>query len=232
MKIIKQSHEILKCDDIALIEVCGRNCWQSSDKIGCSMGDGGENCLVHTNGVGIDCTQTTCPNHSSQTFVKMLRSKKHEAMLEFGDIIVRFITNRGVSHELVRHRLCSFSQESTRYVKLDKNMEFILPVWNSTSNYSQTMNWYDSVEKAEQGYLKALELGQKPEQAREVLPNSLKTEIIVKANFREWRNIFNLRCSTKSHPQMVGLMRSLLEEVHDRVPVVFDDLYEKYFNRI
>ena len=105
MKIIEQSHQILSINHpniLNQIETAGRTCYKSEDKI--------------TEGSAIK-------------FTKMLRDKGHHAMLEFGDITVKFITNRGVTHELVRHRLCSFAQESTRYVDYQKEMEFIKPVW-------------------------------------------------------------------------------------------------------
>jgi len=178
----------------------------------------------------------------------MLRDKGHHAMIEFGDIIVRFITNRGVTHELVRHRLCSFAQESTRYVKYDGEMEFIRPVWCSEQVLGKhTIEWAALIGKrlegqinpelppgdnvwfwnqtiAERDYCKLLDCGWRPEQAREVLPNSLKTEIVVKANLREWRHIFQLRISKKAHPQIRALMLPLLTDLKEKIPVVFDDI--------
>ena len=104
MKIIEQYHEILSLpeNNLQMLEKAGRTCYKSEDKI----------------------TQD-----SAEKFVDMLVRKGHHAMIEFGDIIVKFVTNRGVTHELVRHRHCSFAQESTRYVKYEGEMEFIKPVW-------------------------------------------------------------------------------------------------------
>lgn len=203
MKIINQSHEIQAIyGGLESIETAGRTCYQSQDKI----------------------TKT-----SSEKFTKMLRDKGHHAMLEFGEIIVKFITNRGVTHELVRHRHCSFAQESTRYVKYSDNMEFILPVWLEKMTKDKKVReakhiWYLSMIKAEEDYKQLLDLGQTPQQAREVLPNSLKTEIIVKANFREWRHILTLRTSKASHPQMRALMLPLLKELQEKIPILFDDI--------
>jgi thymidylate synthase (FAD) len=166
-------------------------------------------------------------------------------MIEFGDIIVRFVTNRGVTHELVRHRLCSFAQESTRYVRYDGGMEFIRPVWCSKSVLGE-WNYIIDIENnhdadiisfaeglmlksrlhSELTYQKLLQEGWRPEQAREELPNSLKTEIVTKGNIREWRHIFQLRCSKKAHPQIRGLMLPLLSELKEKIPVVFDDIGE------
>lgn len=206
MKIINQSHEILHItpDLLQLIERAGRTCYQSGDKI--------------------------TPD-SAGKFVSMLIKKGHHAMIEFGDITVKFITNRGVSHELVRHRLCSFAQESTRYVKYNGNMEFIRPVWQRDMLEDHCFNWtqgdeiwLNSMVRCEKEYKELLADGWKPEQAREVLPNALKTEIIMKGNVREWRHILKLRTSKQAHPQIRALMKDLLVELKEKVPVIFDDI--------
>ncbi|MCK5604903.1 FAD-dependent thymidylate synthase [Candidatus Pacearchaeota archaeon] len=199
MKIIDQSHEILYLSSFPLsqIEKAARTCYKSENKI------------------------TT---HSASVLVKRLIESGHEAMIEFGDITVRFTTNRGVTHELVRHRICNFAQESTRYVKYDGGMEVIRPVWWENSTLEQRTIWHVSMERAELAYQNLLNSGWKAQQAREVLPNSLKTEIVVKANIREWRHIFKLRCAKTAHPQMYELMRPLLTELQEKIPVVFDDI--------
>ena len=162
-----------------------------------------------------------------------------------GRATVRIITNRGVTHELVRHRLSSFSQESTRYVKYDGGMEFIKPVWidaeineagdNFIEDSSETVKetaaictWVESLKKDEKAYCSLLKDGWRPEQAREVLPNSLKTEIVMTANMREWRHVFNLRCSQAAHPQIRMIMLDMLNEFHEEFPGMFDDLAEQY----
>jgi len=199
MKIIEQSYEILSLPENLLetLEKAGRTCYKSEDKI----------------------TPESAPK-----FVGMLRDRGHHAMIEFGDIIVKFITNRGVTHEIVRHRLSSFAQESTRYVRYDGLMEVIKPVWFEDSTPEQQGSWFKAMEDAETWYHDLLLSGWRPEQAREVLPNSLKTEIVWKANIREWRHIFSLRCAKTAHPQMRALMRPLLEELKSKLPVVFDDI--------
>jgi len=166
-------------------------------------------------------------------------------MIEFGDIIVKFITNRGVTHELVRHRMCSFAQESTRYVNYKGGMEFIRPVWLSDEIISK----YNSIEDIdpilipsdpeyrfilnlihnELDYCWLIGHGWQPQQAREVLPNALKTEIVVKANIREWRHILTLRCSKAAHPQMRALMLPLLAELKEKLPIVFDDIKPEHY---
>jgi thymidylate synthase (FAD) len=203
MKIIKQSHKVLGWPNRAILEIeeAARTCYQSHEK--------------------------TCPG-SAERLVQNLIERKHGAMLEFADVRVKFITNRGVSHELVRHRLCSFAQESTRYVKYDGGMEVIKPVWLDDSTSEQKGIWKASMEMAERTYRALMMQGWKAQQAREVLPNSLKTEIVVKANLREWRHIFSLRCAKTAHPQMSSLMIPVLNDFKKKIPIVFDDL--KYPN--
>lgn len=214
MKIINQNSEILNIDENILerIEMAGRTCYQSFDKI---------------------------TKNSAEKFVQMLQKKNHGAMLEFADIMVRFITDRGVTHELVRHRHCSFAQESTRYVRYDKDpMEFILPTWSkinpgyyvrgdliscSDDSYPTKYDeiWMDSCIVGEENYNRMMKEGCVAQQARQILPNSLKTEIVVKANLREWLHILELRTSKASHPQMVDLMTGLLNQFRELLPSVF-----------
>ena len=203
MKIIEQSHEIIQgmegSDLLQLIELAGRTCYKSEDLI--------------TDG-------------SAEKFVNMIMGRGHETVIEHGIVTVRFITNRGVTHELVRHRLSSFSQESTRYVDYQNEMEFIKPVWwddPDTNDYSRD-TWKESMMDAEHSYNSLREKGWRPEQAREVLPNSLKTEIVMTANLREWRHVFNLRCSNKAHPQIRELMRPCLKDFQLTFPVFFNDI--------
>lgn len=199
MKIIDQSHKILSvpANLLTTIELAGRTCYKTEDKI---------------------------TDASSTKFVEMLISKGHHAMIEFGDIIVRFITNRGVTHELVRHRLCSFAQESTRYVTYNGDMEFIRPIWFDSWSPLERLTWYRQMEESEKAYKTLIEAGSQAQQAREVLPNSLKTEIVVKCNIREWRYLFTLRCSKAAHPQIRELMIKLLKDLKTKLPVVFDDI--------
>lgn len=216
MKLINQSHEILRISHapLELIEFAGRTCYKSEEKI---------------------------TEESSEKFVKMLKGRGHHSVLEHAVATVKFITNRGVTHELVRHRLASYSQESTRYVNYGgKEIEFIRPVWwvnleqiplntplSSIFFSSEEMNtpeclFLEACAEAERDYNTLLSMGWRPEQAREVLPNALKTEIVVTANFREWIHIFNLRCSPKAHPQIRELMIDCRNDFRELVPVLFD----------
>ena len=199
MKIIEQSWEWLQKPEfpLELIEQAGRTCYKSEDKI---------------------------TNDSAKKFVLTILKSGHESVIEHVNASVKFITNRGVTHELVRHRLCAFSQESTRYVKYDGDMEFIKPVWWETSDEAPKFEWERAMKNAEEAYLNLLRQGWRPEQAREVLPNSLKTEIVVSANMREWRHIFKLRTSKAAHPQIRELMLSCLKGFRKEIPVLFDDI--------
>lgn len=201
MKIIEQSWDWVQLphNPLEIIEKAGRTCYKSEHRI----------------------TADSAPK-----FVKMILDRHHETVIEHVVASVRFITNRGVTHELVRHRLCSFSQESTRYVKYGDDMEFIRPVWWHDPNYSEERKniWMAAMEQAANAYLQAISAGDKPEQAREILPNAVKTEIVVTANLREWRHIFALRCSSYAHPQVRELMQSCLAGFAKEIPVIFDDL--------
>lgn len=203
--MITQSHEILSLPDNALktIELAARTCYKSEDKI---------------------------EEGSDKKIVQLLVDKGHHAMLEFGWIIVKCITNRGITHELVRHRLASFAQESTRYVGYGEGAEFIEPIWwndERITDSSRTL-FQVSNEIALQNYIGLRKEGWRAEEAREVLPNSLKAEIVIGANLREWRHIFSMRCQSAAHPQMRALMRPILREVSDAVPIIFDDLRAKF----
>ncbi len=209
MKIIKPSYEILTpisdggIKELQHIERIARVCYKSEDKI---SPDG----------------------ESAKQLIKMLINREHEAMLEHGSISVLFICDRGVSHELVRHRMASFAQESTRYCNYSKGkfggeLTFIKPPF-----LKHEEPWHFHCYHAEQSYLRMLEEGYTPQEARDVLPNSLKTEIVMTANYREWRHFFKLRCAEAAHPQMRELTRPLLKELHEKLPVIFDDIYDEF----
>ena len=224
MKLVRQGHQILSrisiggIEELQRIEIAGRTCYKSEDKI---SPDG----------------------ESAKRFVKMIIDNGHEAMLEHSSLSVKFICSRGVSHEIVRHRLFSFAQESTRYCNYSKGKfggecTFIVPPdqdWSvNTDEYedeydesetdSAKIVWYASLKIIEDDYMCLLKEGWKPEQARDVLPNALKTEIVVTGNYREWRHFFKLRTDAAAHPHIRALAMETLEDVKLRIPVVFDDL--------
>lgn len=155
----------------------------------------------------------------------------HEAMLEHASVTVKFVVDRGISHELVRHRLASFAQESTRYCNYSKDdfgseITFIIPDYLEYKSEGWSI-WKEAMKQAEDSYFKMLDFGLSPQQARAVLPNSLKTEVVMTANLREWRHFFKLRAlgtTGKPHPQMLEVAIPLLEDMKNLIPVVFDDL--------
>jgi thymidylate synthase (FAD) len=164
---------------------------------------------------------------SAEPFIERLKNFKHESVLEHGSITVRFICDRGVSHELVRHRLASFSQESTRYCNYSKgkfNHEVCFVEPTSPLTAEQYNIWLASMHRAEGDYFALLDAGATPQIARAVLPVSLKTEIVLTANPREWRWILKLRCSAAAHPDMRSLMLDVRDAFVSRWPVLFSDL--------
>lgn len=209
MRIIEPSYEILTPIDgdeiLKTIEKVARTCYKSEDKI---------------------------EEGSAKRMVKMLIKNSHEAMIEFFDITVKFTHNRGFTHELVRHRLCSFAQESTRYCnysadKFGNEITVIRPYWYRAEDEDERFEdatWYNAMTDIEKRYFNLLSLGLQPQAARGILPNDLKTEINVKANLREWRAIFTLRCAPAAHPDMRRVMIPLLQELKNMIPIIFDDI--------
>ena len=168
---------------------------------------------------------------SAAKLVAGLIKSGHEAMLEHASVTVKFVVDRGISHELVRHRLASFAQESTRYCNYSKDdfgseITFIIPDYLEYKSEGWNI-WKESMKQAEDAYFKMLDFGLSPQQARAVLQNSLKTEVVMTANLREWRHFFKLRAlgtTGKPHPQMLEVAVPLLEDMKNLIPVVFDDL--------
>lgn len=171
------------------------------------------------------------PNTSDAFFVSKLIHRGHESVLEHAILSVRIICDRGVSHELVRHRIASYSQESTRYCNYSKDkfgneLTFIRPPWVDLRDPDDwaSVRWCNAMESASEAYFDLLNDEWTPEQARSVLPNSLKTEIVVTMNLREWRHFFRLRCAPAAHPQMRQIANMMLNGFRETVPVIFDDL--------
>lgn len=206
MKIIKPYVEQMSplingVDFIKRIEKIARVCYKSEDKI---------------------------TDESGQAFVARLLRNGHDAMLEHAEnISIKFICDRGVSHEIVRHRLFSFAQESTRYCNYghDNEITVIEPCfWTDRSTNYMYNIWEDAMFQAENAYMIMIHKGASPQQARSVLPNSLKTEIVVTGNLREWRHFFKLRTDKAAHPQMQEVANMAFELLKSQVPIVFDDI--------
>ena len=165
---------------------------------------------------------------SAETFVANILKRGHESVIEHEKVTMRIVCDRGVSHEIVRHRIASYSQESTRYCNYQKDkfgneLTFIKPVfWGESS--PEYILWCDMMQKIEDNYMKLIDMGATPQEARSILPNSLKTEIIVTMNLREWRHFFRLRTAEAAHPQMQEIARPMLNAFRERIPVVFEDI--------
>lgn len=202
MNLIEPSAEILTDIDnvtaLKQIEKAARNCYRSEDRI-------------------------TEDGESAKKIVKMLMSKHHTAMLEFVDIAVRLVCDVGVYKDLTRHRHCSFAIESTRYCNYKDGIHFIKPcnIPEKTSNYAI---WFDTMVRIDKAYQEMVQAGAKPDQLRMLLPHSTAASVVMKANVREWRHIFELRTSTTAHPSVQQVMNMLLKEFKQKLPDLFGDL--------
>jgi thymidylate synthase (FAD) len=229
MKIVKPSVELLHHtpNPERVIERCGRACYQSQHKIKTCASCGGATpieqeghviCCVDCNGTGTDIA-------SAIAFIEMIKKNGHESVLEHASAGFSIITDRGVTHEIVRHRLASYSQESTRYCNYSKEqfgdeLAFILP----PDLQGRFEEWEAAMLSAEETYLFLLAHNCAPQIARSVLPNSLKSEICMTANFREWRHFLRLRTSPKAHPQMREIAEMIRAELLRISKVCFDDI--------
>ena len=205
MKIIEPSVELMSeingAEVMKFIERCGRTCYQS---------------------------WTNATADSAIVFVRNLIRRGHESVLEHYSATFKIICDRGVMAELTRHRLASFSIESTRFNnyasdKFDKELTFIKPYFWKFEDKCFT-EWKLQIESAEDFYLILISEGATPEQARAVLPNSLKTEIVMTANLRELRHILKLRTAKAAHPQMRQVAEMILKILKEKLPVVFEDI--------
>jgi thymidylate synthase (FAD) len=205
MRIIEPSFEFLDVNDgrniLKSIEKAGRICYKSEDKI---------------------------TSHSSKKFIQKILQSGHESVIEHEKITVKIVCDRGVSHEIVRHRIASYSQESTRYCnysedKFGNELTLIRPFFWQNDPEKYTI-WKETMQVIENNYNKLISQGARPEEARSILPNSLKTEIVVTMNLREWRHFFKLRTSAEAHPQMREITLPMLRQFKEEIPIIFDDI--------
>jgi thymidylate synthase (FAD) len=206
MLLIKPKYEILSISsDLTLMEKVGRVCYLSE------------------------------PQGEPEKFLSKRIKEGHETIIEHSSMTVKFTVDRGFTHELVRHRLVTYSQESTRWCDYSGGVTFIIPPWVNIPEDEYIIDdavasWYGAMIDAENRYKFLLAQNWSPQQARTVLPNSLKTTIVATTNFRQWRLIFKQRAigtTGRPHPQMLEIMVPLLEEVKQKVPAIFDDLIVK-----
>ncbi len=205
MIVINQHIEVIDeingLDILNKLERIGRTCYKSEDKI---------------------------TSDSSKNFISNILKRGHESVIEHVSISVRVFCDRGVSHEIVRHRIGSYSQESTRYCnytkeKFDNQLTFVKP--HFAKEYDSNFElWKNTMEEIEKNYFQLINNGAKPEEARGILPNSLKTELVMTLNLRSWRNFFKLRCDKSAHPQIREIANLILDEFSKEMPILFDDL--------
>jgi len=213
MKVIKPSYQIQLTLEQGIqivknIEKYGRTCYKSTSEL----------------------TEET-----SKRFVPDKIKSGHECIIEHEKVTVIIVCDRGVTHELVRHRIGAFSQESTRYCNYSKDkfgneLTFIKPIFfeEDTNEYRL---WEHSCRIAEKNYMLLIDAGRTPQEARSILPNSLKTEIVITFDLREWRHFFKLRAlglAGTPHPQMLELTVPMLFDFDKLVPGVFSDLVKIY----
>lgn len=206
MIIVEPSVELLSQVDgsemLRAIEVAGRVCYKSEERI--------------TDG-------------SAEKFVRALIRRGHESVLEHEKVTVRIICDRGVSHEIVRHRLASYSQESTRYCNYARGeIAVVRPAGFDSWSPELKKAWYLAMTSADLSYHAMIRQGASPEVARAVLPNSLKTEIVMTANLREWRHFLRMRCDKAAHPDMRVIAFKLLQRLYEACPAVFEDIHRSY----
>ena len=190
-------------DMLRRIEKIGRVCYKSEERIG---------------------------EGTAEKFIAGIIKRGHESVIEHGSITVKVTCDRGVTHEIVRHRIASYSQESTRYCNYSKEgfggeITVIRPFYlvEGTEGWQY---WKEACWTAERRYFELLNWGCTPQEARAVLPTCLKTEVVMTANLREWRHFFKLRTAPAAHPQMREVAIPLLHQMRSQVPVIFDDIEE------
>jgi len=197
----KAKLEWITPDALQVIESAGRVCYKSEDKI---------------------------TNDSAENFVRGIIKRGHEAVIEHASASFRIVTDRGITHEIVRHRVASYCQESTRYCNYgkDKFGSEITVIKPPMTSDAQEKAWTVACEEAERQYFVMLEAGASPQIARSVLPTCLKTELIMTANFREWRHFLKMRLAGGAHPQIIEIAKHIRSVLTRACPAVFSDLAE------
>ena len=197
VEIISPDFDVVDEDDILkIIEVAGRTAYKSENRI--------------------------TPSSASR-FVKKIITLGHESVLEHVNVTVRFVCDRGVTHELVRHRIAAYTQESTRYCDYGGGITVIRPL--DLEDGSAYQEWYNAMLDAERHYMSLIDEFDKPPQlARHVLPISVKTEIVTTMNIREWRHVVRIRTSKGAHPHIRKMMDDLLTQFMINIPKLFEDI--------
>lgn len=209
MILTKQRTTLIQstADPLAIIEYAGRTCYASALSLTPEL---------------------------QNSFVRQLVRQKHESVLEHASATFEIITSRDISHEIVRHRIASYSQESTRYRDY-KQLTFIIPPWVNIEEGEYTEKpdyvkhetvsiWFEQLLFAEKTYLRLRELDCAPEVARSVLPGQTKTKLVATANFRQWRHFIKLRSAPAAHAEIREIAIRILQELRQLAPPAFFDL--------
>lgn len=187
------------------LEQCARNCYKSEGSI---------------------------TDESYKSMLLKLIELGHTAMLEHFSITAKLTCDVGVYKDLTRHRCASYAIESTRYCNYSKdkfgNEITVIKPCNLEEGSEEYNAWLKCMQSIEDTYNKMASLGCKPDQMRMILPHSTKADVVFSANIRELRHVFNLRCAKFAHPSVQEIMKMYLTELHNQIPILFDDLYEKY----
>lgn len=197
--------------------------------------------IIHFSGTGIaeakrlEAIGRVCYNSESKItedsfrpFLNNIIKNGHESVLEHGSFTAKFYVNRAIANEIVRHRLASYSQESTRYCDYSKEIHFILPSESVYWTEERVENFMARAKTHWDAYNSMLDSGSNKQIARDILPLCTATTLIMTANYREWRHFFLLRCSLRAHPDIRKVAIQLLEQAHESIPVIFDGLYKAY----
>jgi thymidylate synthase, flavin-dependent len=208
---IEQSAELVACtpEPERMLERIARVCYNSEERMECDCADG--NCQK-------------CRTRREK-FLGGLKERRHDSVFEHAVATFKLVTDRGITHELVRHRLASYTQSSTRYIKYDEGIPVVRPFFSSPGEEAP---WREAMLSAEKAYQTMLSAGIPAEKARDVLPTCTATTIFATANFREWRHIFKLRMGRGAHPKIRALAHLAWEKMAPLCPVYFADLEAEY----
>lgn len=208
---IQQGAALVQCTPNAdrMLEEIARVCYNSEDRMAC------------------DCADGYCDKCRARRakFLGGLKERRHDSVFEHASATFKLVTDRGITHEMVRHRLASFTQSSTRYIRYDEDLPVVRPFFVSAAEEEA---WREAVLAAEKTYRAMLAAGVPPQNARDVLPTCTAATLFVSANFREWRHILKLRLARGAHPKIRALSKMVWERLTPMCPAYFEDLAEEF----
>ncbi|MCL2001256.1 MAG: FAD-dependent thymidylate synthase [Planctomycetes bacterium] len=210
MQEVEQTAELVQCtpDVNRMLERIARVCYNSEDRMAC------------------DCPDGYCGNCRARRdkFLGGLKERRHDSVFEHAIATFRLVTDRGITHEFVRHRLASYTQSSTRYIKYAGGLPVVRPLFVSPMEEGA---WRRAMLAAEAAYGELLAAGVPTQNARDVLPTCTAATLFVTANFRQWRHILKLRLAEEAHPKIRALAKLIWEKLSPLCPAYFADLYDE-----